>query len=92
MPTGRVTESTLSAFWPFTVKTETALFDDFFTVTVIGYTLGAPFAAVTLTERLFKPVRREAAPLIETFAVASVGIATTSTEVVPKGSSTFWSV
>ena len=80
---GSVIVPAFNAFFPFSVRDVTPVFDERLTETEIGYSRVAPFAAVTLTTTVFSPLRRDALPEITALATASVGIATTSTEVVP---------
>ena len=79
--------SPFRALWLFTDKIVKSVFEAFFTVTEIAYSAVTPLAAVTFTEIWFCPVRRAPLPITDALAPASVGIATTSTDLVPKATS-----
>ena len=75
--------SPFSALWSFTDKIANPVFEAFLTVTEIRYSAVEPLAAVTFTESWFCPVRRAPLPITAALAAESVGIATTSTDLVP---------
>ena len=84
---GRVIVPPARAFWPLIDKMVKSVLEAFLTETRIAYSLVAPLAAVTFTDKLFRPVRSAPLPITEALAAESLGTATTSTARVPNATS-----